>query len=91
MRKKKTKKKTGETYYEPHLGSSACSPTKEWLSTVFEQLTPGPFLVFVVVGLGEKTQTEVVRARHKIICTGQDYPTGNSSRRETKSQTEETM
>ena len=39
----------------------------------------------------EKTQTEVVRARHTIIWTGQDYPTGNSSRRETKTQTEETM
>ena len=26
----------------------------------------------------EKTQTEVVRARHTIIWTGQDYPTGNS-------------
>ena len=32
----------------------------------------------------EKTQTEVARARHKIICTGQDCPTGNSSRRRTK-------
>ena len=39
----------------------------------------------------EKTQTVVVRARHMIICTGQDYPTGNSSRREMKRQTEETM
>ena len=39
----------------------------------------------------EKTQTEVVRARHTIIWIGQDYPTGNSSRRETKRQTEETM
>ena len=39
----------------------------------------------------EKTQTEVVRARHTIIWTGQDYPTGNSSRRKTKRQTEETM
>ena len=39
----------------------------------------------------EKTQTEVVRARHTIIWTGQDYPTGNSSRRETKMQTDETM
>ena len=39
----------------------------------------------------EKTQTEVVRARHTITRTGQDYPTGNSSRRETKRQTEETM
>ena len=39
----------------------------------------------------EKTQTEVARARHAIIWTGQDYPTGNSSRRETKRQTEETM
>ena len=29
----------------------------------------------------EKTQTEVVRARHKIIWTGQDCPTGNSTRR----------
>ena len=37
----------------------------------------------------EKTQTEVVRARHTIIWTGQDYPTGNSTRRETKRQTEE--
>ena len=36
-------------------------------------------------------QTKVVRARHTIIWTGQDYPTGNSSRRETKRQTEETM
>ena len=39
----------------------------------------------------EKTQTEVVRARHKIIRTGQDYPTGNSTRRKSKRQTEETM
>ena len=39
----------------------------------------------------EKTQTEVVRARHTIIWTGQDYPTGNSPRRKTKRQTEETM
>ena len=39
----------------------------------------------------EKTQTEVVRASHTVIWTGQDYPTGNSSRRETKRQTEETM
>ena len=37
------------------------------------------------------TGPEVVRARHAIIWTGQDYPTGNSSRRETKRQTEETM
>ena len=29
----------------------------------------------------KKTQTEVVRARHTIIWTGQDCPTGNSSRR----------
>ena len=41
--------------------------------------------------VSEKTQTEVVRARHTIIWTGQDYPTGNSTRRETKRQTEETM
>ena len=27
----------------------------------------------------KKTQNEVVRARHAIIWTGQDYPTGNSS------------
>ena len=40
---------------------------------------------------GEKTQTEVARARHKIIWTGQDCPTGNSTRREAKRQTEETM
>ena len=40
---------------------------------------------------GEKTQTEVVWARRAIIWTGQDYPTGNSSRREAKRQTEETM
>ena len=39
----------------------------------------------------EKTQTEVVKAHHMIIWTGQDYPTGNSSRREMKRQTEETM
>ena len=36
-------------------------------------------------------KTEVVRARHTITWTGKDYPTGNSSRRETKRQTEETM
>ena len=42
-------------------------------------------------GFSEKTHTEVIRARHTIIWTGQDYPTGNSSRRETKWQTEETM
>ena len=36
-------------------------------------------------------QTEVVRARHTIIWTGQDYPTWDSSRRETKRQKEETM
>ena len=35
----------------------------------------------------EKTQTEVVRARRTIIWTGQDYPKGNSSKRETKRQT----
>ena len=40
-----------------------------------------------VTDFGEKTQTEAVRARHKIIWTGQDYPTGNSTRRETNSQT----
>ena len=39
----------------------------------------------------EKTQTEVVGARHTNIWTGQDFPIGNSSRRETKRQTEETM
>ena len=43
----------------------------------------------------EKTQTEVVRAHHTIIWTGQDYPTGNSTGwgggRETRRQTEETM
>ena len=33
--------------------------------------------------IGEKTQTEVVRASHKITWTGQDYPTGNRTRRET--------
>ena len=33
----------------------------------------------------------MVRARHKIIWTGQDYLTGNGTRRETKRQTEETM
>ena len=33
----------------------------------------------------------MVRARHMIIWTGQDYPTGNSSRRKMKRQTEETM
>ena len=38
-----------------------------------------------------KRQTEVVWARHTIIWTGHDYPTGNSSRRETKRQTEEMM
>ena len=35
----------------------------------------------------KKTQTEVLRPRHTIIWTGQDYPTVNSSKR----QTEETM
>ena len=39
----------------------------------------------------EKTQTEVVRACHTIIWTSQDFHTGNSTRRETKRQTEETM
>ena len=39
----------------------------------------------------EKTQTEVVRARHIIIWTGRDCHTGNGTRRETKRQTEETM
>ena len=38
-----------------------------------------------------KIQTEVVRAHHTIIWTGQDYPTRNSSRREMKRQTEETL
>ena len=33
----------------------------------------------------------IEEARHTIIWTCQDYPTGNSSRRETKRQTEETM
>ena len=37
--------------------------------------------------LMKKTQAEVVRARHTIIWTGQDYPTRNSTRRETKRQT----
>ena len=41
--------------------------------------------------LNEKTQTKVVWARHKIIWTGQDYPTGKCTRRETKRQTEEMM
>ena len=36
----------------------------------------------------EKTQTEMVWARHTIIWTGQNYPTGNNSRKETKRQTE---
>ena len=36
-----------------------------------------------------ETQTEVVWPRHTIIWTGQDYLTGNSSRRKTKRQTEE--
>ena len=40
---------------------------------------------------GEKTQTNVVWEHHTIIWTGQDYPTGNSSRREMKRQTEEMM
>ena len=34
---------------------------------------------------------KLARERHAIIWTSQDYPTGNSSRRETKKQTEETM
>ena len=38
-----------------------------------------------------KTQTDVVLARYKVIWTGQDYPTGNNTRREMKKQTEETM
>jgi len=32
----------------------------------------------------EKTHTKVVMARHTNIWTGQDCPTGNSTRRETK-------
>ena len=47
--------------------------------------------LFSPLDYSEKTQTEVVWARHTIIWTGQDYPTGNSSRRKTKRQTEETM
>ena len=43
------------------------------------------------IGHYEDLLTSVVRARHMIIWTGQDYPTGNSSRGETKWQTEETM
>ena len=39
----------------------------------------------------EKTQTEMARAGHMISWTDQDYPTGNSWRRKTKRQTEETM
>ena len=39
----------------------------------------------------EKMQIEVVQARHTITWTCQDYPTGNSSRREMKRQTEEMM
>ena len=39
----------------------------------------------------KKTQTEVVRARHKTISAGQYYLAQNSTRRETKRQTEETM
>ena len=37
----------------------------------------------------EKTQAEVVWARHTVIWTGHDYPTGNSPRREMR-QTEDT-
>ena len=37
----------------------------------------------------KRRKTEVVRARHTIIWTGQDCPIGNSSRRKTKRQTEE--
>ena len=43
------------------------------------------------IDYSEETQTEVVRARHTIIWTGQDYPTRNSSRKKTKRQTAETM
>ena len=38
-----------------------------------------------------KRRKQMVLARHTIIWTGQDYLTGNSSRRQTKRQTEETM
>ena len=48
-------------------------------------------IIIIIIDYSEKTQTEVVRARHTIIWTGQDHPTGNSSRRKTKRQTEETM
>ena len=37
------------------------------------------------------TTLEVVRARHTIIWTCRDYFKGNSTRRETKRQAEETM
>ena len=51
----------------------------------------GPYEDLLDPDCSEKTQTEVVWARYMVIWTGQDYPTGNSSRRETKRQTEETM
>ena len=44
----------------------------------------------LLTSVGKKMQTEVVPVRHTMIWTGQDDPTGNSSRRETKRQTEET-
>ena len=41
--------------------------------------------------ISEKTQTEVVQECHTIIWPGQDYPTGHSTRRETKKQTGKTI
>ena len=41
--------------------------------------------------ISEKTQTEVVEECHTIIWPGQDYPTGNSTRRETKKHTGKTI
>ena len=48
-------------------------------------------VVVEVVTMKTAIMVLMVRARRTIIRTGQDYPTGNSSRRETKRQTEETM
>ena len=63
-----------------HPSSSSVLPA---LSLGFTIL--GEICAYVTVFLIQPIQ------RHMIIWTGQDYPTGNSSRREMKRQTEETM
>ena len=66
--------------YRDHISNEAVKTRIENASEPYEDLLTSV-----------KRQTEMVRARHKIIWTGEDYGTENSTRRETKSKTEETM